>query len=110
VPERRAYTDAEIDAAVAELREPERLETAQRVVAHSASQLQGILDEAMDAGGWFGPAHQEQVLKAAGIADPDQRLAAVRTLVAEESRIAMLVGVAVGMELAHTLIDNHQEE
>jgi hypothetical protein len=43
------------------------------------------------------------VLKAAGQADPDERVAAVRMLVAEETRLSMLVGVAVGYELGQML-------
>jgi hypothetical protein len=105
VPERRAYSDAEIDAAVAKLTEPERLEIAQRIVAHSAPQLQRILAEALDAGDWFGSAHEKAILDAAGAADPDDRMRRVRTLIAEETRVSMLVGVAVGLELGHLLLD-----
>jgi hypothetical protein len=50
------------------------------------------------------------VLNAAGMADPDERLAAVRTLVAEETRISMLIGVAVGLELGHLLNENDPRE
>ncbi len=103
MPERRAHTDAEIDAAIEALNEPGRLEEAQRLVAEKAPQLQRILNDALEAADWFGPAHQEQVLKAAGAADPDERLIAVRTLIAEETRVSMLVGVAVGYELAQML-------
>ena len=105
MPERRAYSDAEIDAAVAKLTEPERLETAQRIVAHSAPQLQRLLNDALEAGGWFGSAHQQAVLEAAGAADPDERMRRVRTLIADETRVSMLVGVAVGLELGHLLLD-----
>jgi hypothetical protein len=97
------YTDAELDAAVAALSDPGRLEEAQRIVAAQAPQLQSILDQALEAAGWFGPAHHEQVLKAAGTADPDERMAAVETLIAEETRVSMLIGVAVGIELGRTL-------
>jgi hypothetical protein len=41
--------------------------------------------------------------------DPDERVLAVRTLVAEETRLGMLVGVAVGLELARELMDTHDE-
>ena len=44
-----------------------------------------------------------EVLRAAGAADPDERIAAVRTLIAEETRVSMLIGVAVGYELARQL-------
>jgi len=97
------HSDAEIDAAIEALSEPDRLEEAQRLVAAKAPQLQRILDEALHAADWFGAAHQAEVLKAAGRPDTDERLAAVQGLIAEETRVAMLVGVAVGYELAQTL-------
>jgi hypothetical protein len=101
VPER--HSDAEIDAAIEALSDPSRLEEAQRIVAAKAPQLQRILDQALEASDWFGSAHQAEVLKAAGTADPDERVAAVRMLVAEETRLSMLVGVAVGYELGQML-------
>jgi hypothetical protein len=109
VPERRAYSDAEIEAAVEALSDPARLEDAQRVVAAAAPALQGIVAQALESADWFGSAHQAEVLKAAGRADPDERLAAVQTLVAEETRLSMLIGVAVGYELAHVLNENRGE-
>ena len=96
-------SDAEIDAAIVALRVPARLEEAQRLVQSRAPQLQGILDQALQAADWFGSAHQAEVLKAAGQADVDERVAAVRNLVAEETRLSMLVGVAVGYELGQML-------
>jgi hypothetical protein len=101
VPER--HSDAEIDAAIEVLSDPARLEEAQRLVAAKAPQLQRILDQALQSADWFGPAHQAEVLKAAGKPDPDERVTAVRTLIAEETRVSMLVGVAVGYELANLL-------
>jgi hypothetical protein len=102
VPER--HSDAEIDAAIEALSEPERLEEAQRLVQSRAPQLQRILDQALESADWFGSAHQAEVLRAAGTADPDERVAAVQMLVAEETRLSMLVGVAVGYELAQMLM------
>ena len=102
---RRAYTDAEVEAAVQALSDPARLEEAQRIVSDSAPALQRILNVALDEAEWFGSAHHQQVLEAAGRADIDERLLAVRTLLAEETRVAMLIGVAVGFELAHELMD-----
>jgi hypothetical protein len=99
------FSDAEIDAAVRAMSEPGRLEEAQRVVATAAPQLQGILDEALAAADWYGSAHQAAVLDAAGKPDVDERLRAVQRLIAEETRVSMLIGVAVGYELAHTLSD-----
>lgn len=101
MPER--HSDAEIDAAIEALSDPRRLEEAQRLVAAKAPQLQRIFDQALQAAGWFGSAHQAEVLKAAGKPDPDERVTAVRTLIAEETRVSMLVGVAVGYELAQML-------
>ena len=99
----RAYTDAELDAAVAAITAPGRLEQAQDVVARSAPGLQRVLTEALQAGGWFDLAHEQAVTEAAGREDPAERIREVRTLVAEEARIGMLVGVAVGFQLAREL-------
>jgi hypothetical protein len=104
VPERRAHSDAEIEAAIEALSDPARLDEAQRLVTARAPQLQRILDQALEAADWFGSAHQAEVLKAAGRPDTDERVEAVRTLIAEETRVSMLVGVAVGYELAQTLM------
>ena len=101
MPER--HSDAEIDAAIEALSDPARLEEAQQLVQARAPQLQGILDQALHAADWFGSAHQAEVLRAAGQADPDERVAAVRNLVEEETRLSMLVGVAVGYELGQML-------
>jgi hypothetical protein len=103
------YSAEQVDAAVAALAaDPERLGHAQELVTHAAPGLQRILGEALDAGGWFGSAHDDQVTKAASSADEGERLRAVRTLVAEETRIGMLVGVAVGFELARELARSTQ--
>jgi hypothetical protein len=103
VLDERHYSDAEIDAAIEALSDPARLAGAQDAVARIAPQLQQLLAEALSSGGWFGEAHEAQLARAAGATDPDERLTAVRTLVAEETRLGMLVGVAVGIELAREL-------
>jgi hypothetical protein len=108
VPERRAYSDAEIAAAVETLSDPARLEDAQRVVGQAAPALQQILEQALESADWFGSAHRAEVLKAAGVADPEERIDAVQRLIAEETRVSMLIGVAVGYELAHLLDENHR--
>ena len=102
---RRAYTDAEVEAAIEALSDPGRLEEAQRTVGANAPGIQRILNEALQAADWFGSAHQAAVLEAAGKPDVDDRTRAVRTLIAEETSVAMLIGVAVGYELAHELIE-----
>ena len=106
------YTAEQVDAAVSALTaDPERLGHAQELVTHAAPGLQQILNAALDEGGWFGSAHDEQVAKAAGSEDPAERLRLVHTLVAEETRIGMLVGVAVGFELARELArSTHESE
>jgi hypothetical protein len=105
---RRAYSDDEVEAAVQALADPARLEEAQRLVSANAPALQRILNQALDEADWFGAAHHQQVLEAAGVADIDERLLAVRTLLADETRVAMLVGVAVGFELALKLTDKEE--
>jgi hypothetical protein len=99
----RPFTDAEIDAAVESLSDPARFREAESRVARVAPQLQRILIHALEDGGWFGEAHDGEVLKAATTPDPDARITAVKTLLAEETRIGMMVGVAVGWELAREL-------
>lgn len=110
MPARRAYTDTEIEAAIEVVSDPERLEGAQRLVAQNAPQLQRILNLALESSDWFGSAHQAQVSRVAGEADLDERVRAVHTLVAEETRLSMLVGVAVGFELGHVLMESSAEE
>ncbi len=99
----RPYSDEEIEAAVAAVTEPGRLDEAQRIVAAQAPQLQRAFATALEEADWFGSAHQAEVLRAAGVADPEERMQAVRTLLAEETRLSMLIGVAVGIELGREL-------
>ena len=100
-PER--YTAEQVDAAVAALGDPERFAHAQEIVTHAAPGLQRVLNVALHEGGWFGVGPRGPVREAAHGEDPEQRERAVRTLVAEETRLGMLVGVAVGLELAREL-------
>jgi Lon protease-like protein len=106
----RQPTDAELEAAVERLSDPERFRDAEARVARAAPQLQRILSQALHEGGWFGEAHESELLKAATTPDQDERLRAVRTLLAEETRMGMLVGVALGWELALELGNNRQED
>ncbi|HEX4110068.1 MAG TPA: hypothetical protein VHX88_18185 [Solirubrobacteraceae bacterium] len=99
----RIFTAEQVDAAVAALQDPERFNHAQEVIMHAAPSLRRVLDQALDQGGWFGPAHEQQVKRAANEEDPVERLRAVHTLVDEETRLGMMVGVAVGLELAREL-------
>jgi len=99
----RAYTDAELDAAVAAISDPAALSEAQDVVTRTAPSLQRLLAGALHEGGWFGAGHEQAVREAAGTEDPSAREREVRTLIAEETRLGMLVGVAVGFQLAREL-------
>jgi hypothetical protein len=99
----RSYTAAEVDAALAALVEPGRLAHAQDVVVHAAPALQRVLGEALAEGGWFGEAHKTEVSRIAAEHDEQERARAVDTLVAEQTRLGMFVGVAVGFELAREL-------
>ncbi len=99
----RAYTDEELEAAIAQIAEPNRLSEAQDVVTRAAPSLQKVLAAAIAEGGWFDSAHEAAVRDATGEADPDSRLRAIKTLLAEETRLGMLVGVAVGFELSREL-------
>jgi len=106
------YTAHEVDAAVAALSDPDRFGHAQEIVTHAAPGLQRVLDGALEAGGWFGEAHEAQLSQVSQTEDPAQRARAIHGLLAEETRLAMLVGVSVGFELARELAaqrhDNHE--
>jgi hypothetical protein len=104
------YSAAEVDAGLAALREPGRLAHAQEVVMHAFPTLQRILGEALEDGGWFGAVHDAEVSRACGEPDDQRRAQAVSTLVAEQTRLGMFVGVAVGFELAHELQRARGEE
>jgi hypothetical protein len=99
----RAYSDQELDVAIASIAAPGRLNEAQDLVARTAPSLQRLLAAALVEGGWFEPAHSQAVRQAAHTEDPLAREREVQTLVAEETRLGMLVGVAVGFELAREL-------
>ena len=102
VPE-RSFTDAEVDAALEALSDPERFHQAEAHVARMAPQLQRILGSALEEGGWFEQTSESQLRQALGAEEPSERQRRVRVLMAEETRIGMLVGVAVGWALAHEL-------
>jgi len=103
------YSDAAIDAAIDAISDPDAFGEAERAVARAAPKLQRILVEALAAGGWFGESHEAEVLKAATAPDSEERLTAVRTLLAEEARMGMMVGVAVGWALAERLAEQESE-
>lgn len=94
---------ARLDAAIDALNDPARLSRAQDVVARAAPGLQRVLASALADGGWFDTAHDAALREAIASPDAEDRLRAIRTLFAEETRLSMLVGVAVGLELAREL-------
>ena len=104
------FTDEQVDAAVDALTEPERFRQAETRVARIAPQLQLILAQALEEGGWFGQAEDSEVGKAASAPDEAERATRIKTLLAEETRVGMLVGVAIGWELARVLeIEQHDQ-
>jgi hypothetical protein len=107
--EPRRYSDAELEAAVAALADPDRFREAEALVARAAPHLGRILAEALAEGGWFAESHADEVRKATEHPDPEARLVAIRTLLAEETRMGMLVGVAIGWALATELSSDEQE-
>ena len=100
--------ETEFEAAIERLRDPQRFAEAERIVARAAPELQKVLAAALAEGGWFGEPHEAETLRAATIPDPDERLAAVRSLLAEEARMGMMVGVAVGWALKEEMTDDRQ--
>jgi hypothetical protein len=104
------HSDKELDAAIERLLEAERFAEAERLVARAAPQLQRVLVAALAEGGWFGESHDAETLKAATVPDPDERIAAVRAILAEEARMGMMVGVAVGWALREELSEKPETE
>ena len=96
----RPFTDEELDSAIRALTEPDRFRDAEARVARVAPQLQHVLYYALDLDGYFGQLREGEVGSAVRQEDVDERTRAVRTLLAEETRLGMLIGVAVGWELA----------
>jgi hypothetical protein len=103
------YSEEQLEAAIDALTDAERFREAESVVAGAAPKLQRVLASALESGGWFGESHESQTLKAATTPDPDERISAVRTLLAEEARMGMMVGVAVGWALHEELSKDPSE-
>ncbi len=97
-----------LSAAIERLTDAERFAEAEKVVLRAAPDLQRVLASAMAAGGWFGESHEAEALRAATVPDPDERITAIRSLLAEEARMGMMVGVAVGWALKEELMDDDQ--
>jgi hypothetical protein len=104
------WSDEELDAAIERLADAERFAEAETIVSRAAPRLQRVLATALAEGGWFGESHEAEALKAATVPDPEERIAAVRTLLAEEARMGMMVGVAVGWALSRELSEGMNPE
>lgn len=107
---RSGYSEEQLEAAIDALTDAERFREAEGLVAGAAPKLQRVLASALESGGWFGESHDAEALKAATNPDPDERITAVRTLLAEEARIGMMVGVAVGWALHEELSSKDASE
>lgn len=105
-----AGDEERLKAAIEQLTDAERFAEAELMVAKAAPHLQRVLAVALAEGGWFGESHAAEALKAATVPDPDERVAAVRTLLAEEARMGMMVGVAVGWALHGEMTDTKDAE
>lgn len=99
----RPYTAEDVDRAVREISEPHRLKRAEEIVTHAVPGLERIIERALHDGGWFSQGHEQQVEQTAAEQDVVVRAQRIGELLAEESRLAMLVGVTVGVALAREL-------
>jgi hypothetical protein len=97
------FSEEQVEEALRVLSDPERFAGAERSLAVLAPSLQRVLAHSLEEGGWFGDAHRSQVRSA--LAEPDETVRAekIEMLLAEETRMGMLVGVAVGWQLAREL-------
>ena len=98
-----SYSDEQIEAAVDALSQEGRFEEAEAVVARAAPGLQRILAQALASDGWFAESHETELRNALEIEDDVERTTAVRTFLAEEARMGMMIGVAVGWALSQEL-------
>ncbi|UJA20979.1 hypothetical protein HJD18_12675 [Thermoleophilia bacterium SCSIO 60948] len=99
----RDERERRIEAAVQALAEGGGIAEAEATIAVAAPGLQRILAHALSDGGWFGEPHDDAVRKVAAIDDEAERATAIATLLAEETRLGMMVGAAVGFALAREL-------
>jgi len=98
-----AHGEPELEAAIERLADGARLREAEATVAAAAPALQRVLIQALASGGWFEGSHRSELERVAAIEDPGERTTAIATLLAEETRIAMMIGVTVGWTLSDEL-------
>ena len=108
------YSPKQIDAAIAALSNPERLEYAQQAIEHAAPGLATIFTQALDAGGWFDPEHHEKLQGLIALTDDPSQLAQARkeleNLLHQEVNLAMFVGATIGFQLARELQQQTEEK
>jgi hypothetical protein len=102
-------TQAELEAALEALRVPGRFDTAERLVGQVAPGLYRILVEALGSGGWNAEDDAREIDKALAANDAAAVRNSLGALLGEQTRVAMLVGVAVGIELARELDIDHRD-
>ena len=95
-------SDERLQAAISALSESDAFRDAESLVERAAPELQHVLAQALAAGGYFGEAQEQQLQTALELPD-EERATALRVLLAEETRMGMMVGVAVGWALAEEL-------
>ncbi len=98
-----SYSDEQIEAAVQALAQEGAFAEAEGVVGRAAPSLQRSLAQALEEGGWFEDSHASEIRKAAALPEEADRELALRTMLAEEARLGMMIGVAVGWALAREL-------
>jgi hypothetical protein len=105
-----APDDERLEAAIERLTDPGRLAEAERLVSRAAPQLHRVLAAALAEGGWFGESHRSEALRVATVPDPEERVVAVNSMLAEEARMAMMVGVTVGWALHDELTETQDPD
>jgi hypothetical protein len=100
---REYVTQAELEAALEALQEPGRFDGAERLVTQAAPGLRRLLIDALASGGWGADDDARALDAALGAGDAAAVRDRLGALLGEQTRVAMLVGVAVGIELAREL-------
>lgn len=98
-----SISDGQLLEAVKSVTQPDRLDEAQKIVARIAPQLGQLIEGALSDGDWFSQTHQQSLQAVIGIEDSQGQLQALRSFLADETRISLLIGVTVGIELAKEL-------
>jgi hypothetical protein len=103
-----SVSDDQLQAAIAALNDGDRLREAEALVTRAAPELQHVLAEALASGGWL-ESHESELHKALALPDEAERVATLRVMLAEETRMGMMVGVAVGWALSQELSSREEK-